>query len=210
MVCGHTWHGLQLLDYALLSELPYIKPTAANDVPGLLRSLMPHHNISVVGTNGTGIGQRPWMEFELTGDEVGSKPVSIVAVSGTNVDRVVDYLENIRMWTEPLVLMIINTLLPLTRTWPRETTALVIGSQHRMMAALGVRDHQWHYDEFLGRVRELAKSGREVVLTGHSLGGGIALVVGALTGQTTIAIQPPGVYHSLAKHQAIQQGQHEM
>jgi len=198
MVCGQTWHDLQLLDYALLSELPYIKPTATNDVPGLLRALMPHRNISIVGTHGTGIGQRPWMEFDLTGDEFGSKPVTIVTVSGTNVDRVVDCA--MRKDDDRCT----------PRSWPRETTALVIGSQHRMMAALGVRDHQWHYDEFLGRVRELAKSGREVVLTGHSLGGGIALVVGALTGQTTIAIQPPGVYHSLAKHQAIQQGQHEM
>lgn len=33
---------------------------------------------------------------------------------------------------------------------------------------------------------------KEVVVTGHSLGGGIALVVGALTDRLAVAIQPPG------------------
>merc|ERR1712176_1654285 len=46
---------------------------------------------------------------------------------------------------------------------------------------------------------------REVIVTGHSLGGGIALVVGALTGHLAVALQPPGTYHSLAKHQQQQQ-----
>ncbi|CAL1128385.1 unnamed protein product [Cladocopium goreaui] len=45
---------------------------------------------------------------------------------------------------------------------------------------------------------------KEVVVTGHSLGGGIALVVGALTDRLAVALQPPGVFYSLAKHEAAQ------
>lgn len=46
-VCGHTWHGLQLVDYALLAELAYITPSEKNEVPRLLKRLFPHLEVSI-------------------------------------------------------------------------------------------------------------------------------------------------------------------
>ncbi|CAE8713061.1 unnamed protein product, partial [Polarella glacialis] len=86
------------------------------------------------------------------------------------------------------------------RIWPRESTEMVIQAIHNILASLGLQDDQWHYREILDYVRQIPAD-REVVVTGHSLGGGIALVVGALTGRLAVAVQPPGIYHSLAKHQ---------
>lgn len=48
------------------------------------------------------------------------------------------------------------------------------------------------------------------MVTGHSLGGAIALVVGALTDRLAVAIQPPGVFYSLAKHEAAQRSHGEL
>eukprot|EP00439_Symbiodinium_sp_Y106_P061811 s580_g9.t1 len=87
--------------------------------------------------------------------------------------------------------------------WARDSAALVIRTIHDILGGLGLADNQWHYSEILEHVRSLPRD-QEVVVTGHSLGGGIALVVGALADRQAVAIQPPGVYHSLAKHEAQQ------
>ena len=39
--------------------------------------------------------------------------------------------------------------------------------------------------------------GAHVVLTGHSLGGGLAKIVGALTGHASVAFSPPGISQTL-------------
>merc|ERR1719291_244890 len=95
---------------------------------------------------------------------------------------------------------IFSVVFPVVRIWPRDTMATLIGGIHRVIKWLDLQDDQWHYREILEHARNLPAE-REVVVTGHSLGGGIALVVGALSGRQAVAIQPPGLYHALAKHQ---------
>mmetsp|Transcript_24543 Transcript_24543/g.42910 ORF Transcript_24543/g.42910 Transcript_24543/m.42910 type:complete len:176 (+) Transcript_24543:3-530(+) len=80
---------------------------------------------------------------------------------------------------------------------------MVIAAVHIALRSLGLESNQWHYKEILDRVRSMPAD-QVVVITGHSLGGGIALIVGALTGRLAVALHPPGVYHSLAKHQEQQ------
>lgn len=205
-VCGHAWHGLSLLDYALLAHTSYFSPTEKNDLPALFRLLMPHKNISVWAP--PPLSSRRWLELRVTtcaeatsaGSATDCPSVTIIAISGTDPSRFTDYAENLRMWTEPVSLQILSTLFPTVRTWPRDTTGEWISLMHDVMRSMAIQDNRWHYQEILEHVRQ-KPADEVVVLTGHSLGGGMALVVGGLTGRLAVALQPPGVFHSMAKHQ---------
>ncbi|CAK9089276.1 Uncharacterized protein SCF082_LOCUS42130, partial [Durusdinium trenchii] len=220
-VCGHTWHGLQLVDYALLSELPhgcilfqrqraYITPSEKNALPKLLQKLFPHLEVSIRPL--PPVQNRRWLEFEVKRCEGGGlwngwqgsgcRQLSVVSVSGTDISRIADYAENLRMWTEPVALQILQTMFPTIRIWPRDSASMVIRTIHDILNGLGLEDNQWHYSEILEYVQKIPRE-QEVVVTGHSLGGGIALVVGALTDRLAVAIQPPGVFYSLAKHETL-------
>jgi len=206
-VCGHQWYGLSLLDYGLLSSASYLSNTPRNNLPELFRLLLPHRRVTARAAPSS---SRKWLDLEVqsctsTGAEgqVSCRNVTVIAISGTDPARISDYAENIRMWTEPVALQILSALFPSVRTWPRDTTGEVISHMHAMLRWFDIQDDRWHYKEILDHVRGKAPE-EEVVLTGHSLGGGMALVVGALTGRLAVALQPPGVYHSLAKHQLQQ------
>lgn len=193
--CGHHWHGFSMTDYAMFSLVSYMNPSTS-DVPALLRRLMPHKDIVVKKTPSR---TRKWLECEVTDCQDTCNKVTVIAISGTDPTMIFDYAENLRMWTEPVLLQILGAVFPTVRLWPRDTTAMVIAEIHELLRKLAIPDDEWHYSEILNHVREIPAE-RNVILTGHSLGGGMALVVGALTDRLCVAIHPPGVYHSLAKH----------
>eukprot|EP00928_Gymnodinium_smaydae_P082763 TRINITY_DN66060_c0_g1_i1.p1 TRINITY_DN66060_c0_g1~~TRINITY_DN66060_c0_g1_i1.p1 ORF type:complete len:694 (-),score=53.18 TRINITY_DN66060_c0_g1_i1:15-1916(-) len=215
-VCGHTYHGLSLVDYGLLALASYITPTVETDLPSLLSTVM-KRTINIKSAPAETTSNRRWLELEvptcsggnsllfsqvLAGDYTGRtdcRDLTVFAISGTDPTRMADYAENLRMWTEPVAMQILAFFFPTVRIWPRHTTAFVIARIHQALRRLGLEDDPWHYYEILERVQQLPEE-REVVMTGHSLGGGMALVVGALTGRLAVALQPPGAYHSLAKH----------
>mmetsp|Transcript_152343 Transcript_152343/g.486786 ORF Transcript_152343/g.486786 Transcript_152343/m.486786 type:complete len:418 (-) Transcript_152343:694-1947(-) len=203
--CGYSWHGLDMKDFGMLSLAAYFSPTAENDLDGLLKQLLTED--TKVTIKKAMSAPRKWLELEVEtcmprrrGGGLTCRSVTVVSVGGTDPSKVQDILENIRMWTEPVVMEIFSVIFPVVRFWPRETSANVIGTIHRIIKWMAVQDDQWHYQEILDHVRQLPTE-QEVVITGHSLGGGIALVVGALSGRQVVAIQPPGLYHALAKHQ---------
>lgn len=217
-ICGHTYHGLSLVEYSFLALAAYITPTPETDMQGLLRAVLDKD--VVVRSPGKSAHGRRWLELEVptcahsdSGRFLSSKPrmtsgfgsrtdcrvVTVFSVSGTDPTRVADLAENLRMWTEPVAMQILSTIFPTVRIWPRPTTAFLIALIHKLLRSLALDDNQWDYNEILERVEQVS-SEREVVITGHSLGGGIALVVGALTDRLVVAFQPPGAYHSLAKH----------
>jgi len=195
---------LDLKDFAMMSMAAYHTSSAASDLVGLLRELMPGKKVAITRAVS---GHRKWLELEVETCSAVSRcrSVTVVAVSGTDTSSVQDILENIRMWTEPVMMEIFSVVFPVVRAWPRETTAMMISGIHRIIRWLALQDDRWHYQEILDHVRSLPAE-KDVVVTGHSLGGGISLVVGALSGRQAVAIQPPGLNHALAKHQEQQKG----
>jgi len=207
-ICGHTWHGLQLVDYAMLSLVTYMNDNEQNDLGKLVKKLFADRKVRIITHEDNVEKERRWLEFEVSTCEernqgMGCKNLTVISVSGTDPTRIMDYVENMRMWTEPVALQILSTVFPTVRIWPRDTTAMVIGGIHGILKSMDVADDRWHYRQILEYVRQIPQD-RNVVITGHSLGGGISLVIGALTGRLAVALQPPGVYHSLAKHEALQ------
>lgn len=210
--CSHEWHGLGVLDYALLSLASYFDPSGASLSPLLGAIFPPGSGITWRLRNVSGRAQPrrkgaasrlSWIEVEVQEPDM-ERPILVVAIRGTDPVRVSDYLEDIRMWTEPVAMSILATAFPTVRAWPRRTAEMVIQGIHDLLDAIGVPDDRWSYNELVDHILEVPREHySQVVLTGHSLGGGMATVVAAITHVPVIAINPPGIYTSIAKHMRI-------
>jgi len=210
-VCAHLWHGLSVLDYALLSLAAYFDP-ADPGLQGLLAEIFP----SGVGLSwrlrsamssrpgppsGSSTGSRlSWLDVEVKAPGM-QQPILVISLRGTDPVRVHDYVEDIRMWTEPVALSMLSTVFPTIRAWPRHTVEMVVVGIHDFLGALGMPDDSWSYMELVRHISTIPRDNyAQIVLTGHSLGGGMATVVAALTHLPVISITPPGIYWTLAKH----------
>jgi lipase ATG15 len=142
-----------------------------------------------------------WIEVEIDDPQL-DLPILVLALRGTDPFRISDYVEDIRMWTEPVALSILSTVFPTVRAWPRKTVEMIILGIHDFLFSLGLPSDTWSYSELVECISRIPREQySQVVLTGHSLGGGMATVVAALTHLPVVGITPPGVYWSLAKHQ---------
>ncbi|CAN0497237.1 unnamed protein product, partial [Ectocarpus sp. 12 AP-2014] len=75
--------------------------------------------------------------------------------------------------------------------------SVVIEWLHETLQLFGLQQQAHYYRPLLEYVRAI--EGRNVVLTGHSLGGGLARIVGALEKATSICFSPPGIAQSYRK-----------
>ncbi|KAG5181814.1 hypothetical protein JKP88DRAFT_245974 [Tribonema minus] len=65
--------------------------------------------------------------------------VSIVAVRGTDIGRLGDFIEDIKIWVEPVVFMLLSTLFPTIRIWPDSTASAVIEWLHETLQLFGLQ-----------------------------------------------------------------------
>jgi hypothetical protein len=86
------------------------------------------------------------------------------------------------------------------------TTSLIIQILHESNAFFGLVGEAQYYQPLVQRIRELknlstdSTGSMDVILTGHSLGGGLARIVGALTELPSVSFAPPGVALSHGKY----------
>ncbi|CAM9842078.1 unnamed protein product [Chrysoparadoxa australica] len=195
--CGSEWHGFSLLDFALFSELVYFEP---HEHAVLLKQMFPKiwPKLRLMSSDAMHLtrGVPPFLDIY---DE--KAEVSVVAIRGSDPGRVNDFIEDIKMWTEPVVLhAILGNLFPTIRFWPDSLTAVVIARLHDALFFFGLWSEAQYWQPLLQYVKEvvLPREGH-VIITGHSLGGGLARIVASAAQVPCITFSPPGIAQSYLK-----------
>jgi hypothetical protein len=199
--CSWEWHSLSLFDFALLSEVAYFDERQGNQVQNLVNTLLPGAEFKVHldrrSTDAASQGGRP-MYVELTSDVLG---VTVLAIRGTDVGRLHDFMEDIKMFAEPVLFTMLSGIFPTIRLWSQDTTSRVIEWLFNFNSFFGLQGEANYYKPLTQRIFEiLGSSNHSVMITGHSLGGGLARIVGTLTELPSVSFSPPGLALSYRKY----------
>jgi len=199
--CGMTWFGLSLLDYALLAEASYFDPDNSNlnevvrvmfDPKGEKAENLFDVRVPAPEMRRQGVAQY----MDAYSKELN---LSVVAIRGTDVGRMSDLVEDVKIFKEPVLLSMLSVIFPTIRIWPDSVAAFVILSLSTSLTMFGLSSSADYYKGVLEYVRSIKEDGRQVVLTGHSLGGGLARIVAAVERLPNVAFSPPGVAQSYYK-----------
>eukprot|EP00638_Chattonella_subsalsa_P002956 CAMPEP_0117742916 /NCGR_PEP_ID=MMETSP0947-20121206/5816_1 /TAXON_ID=44440 /ORGANISM="Chattonella subsalsa, Strain CCMP2191" /LENGTH=867 /DNA_ID=CAMNT_0005559501 /DNA_START=1023 /DNA_END=3626 /DNA_ORIENTATION=+ len=203
-LCGHRWEGLSLVDYALLSELAYFDPDDERvNLPHILQALFPPEENWLKAQGQLFELRIPSEEYRRHGDAQflefysAQLNLSVISIKGTDIGRIGDFVEDIKLYTEPVVFMILSSVFPTVRMWSDTTASYMVDWLHETQVLFGLRKKQEYYNQVSKYISSL--QGRKIVLTGHSLGGGLARIAGALERVPSIAFSPPGLGQAYRK-----------
>jgi len=220
--CDLRWNGLSLLDFAILSEIAYFNDhdscqhvssssTSSNKIGGksalhteckqaMIDSVLPGHGFVVQPFQSKSSGPN---FFEVTSKK---HDVTIISIRGTDPGRLHDFMEDIKLYAEPVIFTLLSSVFPTIRLWSHDTTSRVIEWLFEMNSFFGLQGEAEYYRPLAERIFQIIegpdRNKRPIILTGHSLGGGLARIVGTLTKQKSITFSPPGLGLSYRKYSA--------
>lgn len=188
-ICSERWHGYSIIDYAFFATLAYSDdPYWTHD----FKTWFPQcHDCRVVARYNETI-----YFYDLY---VPAKNLSIVGVRGTTTAQ--DIIQDFDIWKEAVLLQGASLLGPFVTFWPERLTTGIIYWIYRieLFTMNPSMEQQRFYYQVLDEYVEDIKTQRNVVLAGHSLGGGLAKIVGARHGLPSISFSAPGVVWSRRK-----------
>eukprot|EP01080_Neovahlkampfia_damariscottae_P006116 gene6116-10123_t len=181
LVCEKKWDGFGVLDFGFLSHLAYSSdPYFTKD----LHTFFPN-------CTGCHVTHRYNETVSFYDFHIPEKNLSIIAVRGTHL--FLDVIQDFDIWKEISLLQFASMLGPFLNFWPDSMTSRLIqvvsfAEQTAVVASSGSRFYYQDLDDYV----RVEKTKRKIILTGHSLGGGIANIVGANREIQTIAFSAPG------------------
>jgi hypothetical protein len=116
-----------------------------------------------------------------------SPNVSVISVRGTAT--VEDVVNDILLWSTPAILQGSSYFGTFMSLWPQKVAAKLVAAVSRYVAFSNFLI--FRPTELL--VQDLLLQNRTVYITGHSLGGGIASIVGSRLGIQAISVSAPGL-----------------
>ncbi len=143
-ICDQKIHGLSVLDYSFLALASYMvtKTQDSKSAEDLVKYLFPFEEGEVYLTHRIpfhpGVSRMNWVEVYFK-----KYNTTYISIKGTDPAQILDYLEDIRLWTEPVAIALLGMVFPTVKIWPKETTDIIIKGIHDFLDQLGISDDGW-------------------------------------------------------------------
>jgi lipase ATG15 len=185
--CLIEYHTLTLIDFALIADAVYGMNTTIQQ-----KALTNRFNGTklqdwkYIARNNETIDHQGWMEIFFP-----STNMTVIAVRGTA--STVDALEDLHYWFGITIMQGLNIFFPFLKQLPREFVVNLLSMKY---ITPFMPDPV--YTPLVRHVKKIKKRiGEEnLVITGHSLGGAIAAMVGAKTKTPAVSFSGPGLLYS--------------
>ncbi|KAK3703573.1 hypothetical protein QZH41_006902 [Actinostola sp. cb2023] len=191
-ICNKKWSELQLgiTDMAFLAATAYKISTNKTNIRNDVNEYFKDRNINwvVESVNAT----KPFF-FHIRNS---AKKVNIFSIRGTVDLR--DWFENAKIWNEIAVFQLISVALPVQHL-PFEFVAFFISISSSVDYLLHRSTYTQYFKPLEDYVKAKYNTSEEHFLVGHSLGGGLAKIIGSRNKIPAIAISSPGDIYNHVK-----------
>lgn len=202
-MCSATINGITPLDHCFLAATAYratIRDAEVSAWFGAANASITPFTTSQLDP--TGAAARSGLGFggfyQPANDTTGVPMRIFVSVRGTATAR--DVSQDGLMWQEAIMWNLISSLGPFG-SWPTSVKQAFIGMVGDTESAFAIEDPMQYATELEGIVTRLQSTypNASISVSGHSLGGGLATIIGQRSGTSSVSFSGPGILLSARK-----------
>ncbi|ETV64344.1 hypothetical protein H257_18752, partial [Aphanomyces astaci] len=184
-VCNLNQSGLSIVDFILLADAAYGRNTS-------LQTQMLHerfdgtglHRWNFTDASDPHLDHQQWFQVDFADINT-----TVVAIRGTA--SAADALEDMHYWFGISIMQAANIFVPFLSQLPQDFVVQLLS-----MNLLEQVTPPPVYTKLMHKVTDLRNAGKHVILTGHSLGGAMAAMVGAKTRTPAVSFSGPGLVYT--------------